>query len=290
MAVQTLAGQRIGGQVGFAAVHVISNDTYCHSLKARRHALKVSGLMYLNRKHDSDACRSKEDSEQISGLREEIHVLKNLIIENHNDLTELQRAEQCAEAELHRHPSPGAATHQATQLSNIQRDLSPGRIEPDGHGTLFQNSLSSHSDTGDEESISDIMANSTGRTRTQSPGKYELEQTQLNIHVADTTVDSAVQPLSAYNSTAGSGSHRASKFLLQMVPYRSRDFRKSFNRPDLLTDGGPAENARPYAEPKPVMEEATNSVRLLLDKWTTLGSAPVSDVLAEGISNNLPEG
>ena len=31
--------------------------------------------------------------------------------------------------------------------------------------------------------------------------------------------------------------------------------------------------------PKPAMREATKSVRLLLDKWTTSGSTPVSDIL-----------
>lgn len=81
----------------------------------------------------------------------------------------------------------------------------------------------------------------------------------------------------------GSAIQRESNFLLQMVPYRPRPSHQ-INCDRLI----------PYKQDtdsdiKHLSHAVTNSVRLLLDKWTNSGSAPVSNILNEEAAKEQSE-
>lgn len=70
--------------------------------------------------------------------------------------------------------------------------------------------------------------------------------------------------------------------LLQMIPYRPISSNPAnLDRSGRLITYGPSIDNNFGNDTKPSMEEATKSVRLLLDKWTTSGSAPVAAILNE---------
>jgi hypothetical protein len=119
--------------------------------------------------------------------------------------------------------------------------------------------------------------------------KAIVELAHSNNLVADTVMNSALQPSKDYDSAAGPGTHRASETLLQIVPYRSRDFEAPSNRTKLFIERESYNIARSDTEQNPIMEEATRGIRFLLDKWTTPGSAPVIDTLAEWVSCTSPD-
>ncbi len=77
--------------------------------------------------------------------------------------------------------------------------------------------------------------------------------------------------------------HRESNVLLQMIPYKPKAPDRI--RSDRLIPAGQG----PDVNTKSVTQEATNSVRLLLDKWTTSGSAPISNVLDEEAAREKTE-
>ncbi|MCJ1426226.1 hypothetical protein MMC29_004129, partial [Sticta canariensis] len=190
--------------------------------------------------------QSKDDSKQISGLREEIALLKTLIIENYNNVTELQRAEQSAEAE---------------------RPLSLD---------------SSLSESDEEGSGADERLNDNKSTQSRHQAEQEnVESSAGNIQASSGFQKSAVQPLAQYDSPLKPGIHQTSALLLQMVPYRPA---ASNSRLISQSNGQMARSPNAIdTSPKPAMEEATKSIRLLLDKWTNLGSAPISDLLDEDV-------
>jgi hypothetical protein len=170
---------------------------------------------------------------------------------------------------------------------SFQEPLSPSRINiPNGGEVPFRRSsspASSLSEPDGEDAGPDKTAGSASRTA--SRGQVDGEKVKSlhdDAHATDTVQESAVQLLSAYKRNVDSGTHRTSTLLLQMVPYRPTISNEArYNQSNCLVPvkrGGPA---RSDTDPKPAMEEATNSVRLLLDKWTTSGSAPVSDMLVE---------
>lgn len=137
----------------------------------------------------------------------------------------------------------------------------------------------------------DTTAGSTRRARSQGQVDHEkTDSSDDDVHAKDRFQDSAVQLLSAHNYTAGSGTSRASTLLLQMVPYTPTNSRAAyFHQSKLLLPAAPSETARSGTDRKPAMDEATKSVRLLLDKWTVSGSAPVSDLLIESATKDTPE-
>ncbi|KAL6718674.1 hypothetical protein ACLMJK_002908 [Lecanora helva] len=221
-------------------------DSEQSMLQVMIHTITVSKLGDMQSK-------SEEDSGHISGLKEEIQILKTLIIENNNNVTNLQHAEELTQAEDRQSSVPTGFTGgfpEAGASFSAQPSKSP---PPD--------SSSSGSDNEDSESDQED---------------------------APKVRDSALQPLSPESHVVGSGHSRTSELLLQMIPYKSDDSRmsylKSSNR--LISD---RDQTMPgiEARPKPAIEEATQSVRLLLDKWTNSGSAPIADVLdAEDARNS----
>lgn len=207
---------------------------------------------------NADASRSQEGSEHLLGLREEIQALKTLIIENHNNVTELQYAERHAQAEAIRDLSSQSDVLEG-QPNNVRelsplRDMTPGEAPSSIGPTALQ-------DQGDQED--------SGSSDEDSSATASNERT-------------AVQRLSIHNRNMGPDPHRASSLLLQMVPYTPRTSNAAHSEPwNRLISSGAGEAVSMLTDAKPAMEEATNSVRLLLDKWTTSGSAPLSDMLIE---------
>lgn len=215
--------------------------------------------------------------------------MKNLIIENHNNLTELQRAEQQSEVEARPPRSPEFPSRQAAEASRDDQQLP---LHTDGNNVAYDNptqtSSASSSETDKDDTESDAVVDGLRRTSSQGPrGDPNATLSHSDARVTEGDLKPAVQPSLAYKSTSGSETHRASSLLLQMIPYRPRAPGAYPTHPHLLTGAGPGV-ARQATDPKPMMEEVTNSVRLLLDKWTTSGSTPVSDVLVETASKDNP--
>lgn len=240
----------------------------------------------LKRRITSDLPRSKEDSKQILGLRDEIDILKTLIIENYNNSMELRHAEQRTEVESQRFPSRGTDKHQGPDPSfGSQEPLSAGPIEiPDlDHTTSRKPSspVSSLSESDHEDvDPGKIAENARPSTSQGHVDQGHSDSSTDDAHRTDKMQESAVQQMSTYKSAVGSGSYRVSTSLLQMVPYKPNvAYSTQWNR---------SISAGPDTVQRSAMEEATRSVRLLLDKWTTSGSAPVSELLAETESKEPP--
>ena len=87
----------------------------------------------------------------------------------------------------------------------------------------------------------------------------------------------------SYNGAADSGVHRESNILLQMVPYRPAN-PDSIPSDRLIAGGNGLDSGATSAT-----QEVTKSVRLLLDKWTTSGSAPISNILDEEAAREKSE-
>lgn len=184
--------------------------------------------------------RSKDDSKQISSLREEIALLKTHIIENYNNVVELQHAERSA----------------------AERSLS--ELDEEGSGA-------------DERLNDDKLTQSRHQAEQEN-----VESSADNIQSSSDLQGTPVQPLARYDSSLKPGIHQTSALLLQMVPYRPAAFNSRHISQSNGQIIGPARSSNAIdTSPKPAMEEATKSVRLLLDKWTNSGSAPISDLLDE---------
>ena len=75
--------------------------------------------------------RSKQDSGQLTGLKEEIELLKTLIIESHNNVTNLQRAEELTKAEDSHEPLPnGPNLYEPHSFDNAHGNPAPYPPEP----------------------------------------------------------------------------------------------------------------------------------------------------------------
>ena len=216
---------------------------------------------------DPDVCSSKEDSQQISILRQEIDHLKTLIVENYASAAELRRAEQSTEAEDRRSDFPELDIDEAPRI--------PSPI-PSSHG-------SSSPDSDDEV---EATASIVGEREPQlSPSRNDQERSKkLRRHSQEGKTNrlSVVQPPQMIDSTSPSVKRQASSMLLQMIPYRPISSNPAnLDRSGRLIAFRPSIDERLETDAKPPMVEATKSVRLLLDKWTTSGSAPIDAILNE---------
>ena len=237
-----------------------------------------------------DAPRSKEDSEQILGLRDEINLLKTLIIENYNNSIELQHAEQCTEVESGI-PFLGSDMRQGPPPYDPLEPVSAGPTDMphlDPNTSQKPHSIASSLSGSDHEDVGPSRTAGSAR-RSRSRGHVDQDHSGSSsddTHGTDKFQESTVQQVSTYNGTAGFGTHRASTSLLQMVPYRPNAAYST--QGNLFISAGPDGSTRPDTVPGSALEEATRSVRLLLDKWTTSGSAPVSEILAETENTKQP--
>ena len=194
----------------------------------------------------------------MSELRDEIALLKTFIVENHDNATKLQRAEELAEAESREirlygeHPSE----------FSMKNDLPSNPLPPEPPASLPTESNLSDSESEKERHQSHADSIS---------GKANEEHKPRNT---------AIQIASMYQGILDYDKSRTSTLLLQMIPYQPRpSVPLNGDGSRLLISAEPGAPPRPELNPKPSLSDASQSVRLLLDKWTTSGSAPISNVL-----------
>jgi hypothetical protein len=213
-------------------------------------------------------------------------------MESYNNLTELRRAEQSTDAE-------SRVDSIYTDASNTGAPLPYG---DNGNASLIP------------VGVPDVYVYERPTTRSPSirPGASKFDDEAPDSgDGADDDVDSTTSTDQSDKSAAGgidttneeglltnesyrplrldendglySRTHRESNILLQMVPYRPR--LPNSTQSDRLICGGQSSNSgRTSAK-----QEATNSVRLLLDKWTNSGSAPISNILDEEAAKEKDE-
>ena len=221
--------------------------------------------------------------------------MKTLIIENYNNSIELQHAEHYTELESRGIQSLGTDIRQGPPPYHPQEPLTAGppdiidldhttsQVPPSPRPRLYE--------SDNEDGVSARTADSVRATTSQGHvDEVHSDASTDDAHATDeiqasTSLEfrlqqlSILQQMSTYDSNVGSSTNRASTSLLQMVPYRP-NAAYSTQRNRFISAGSDT-------VPGSAMEEATRSVRLLLDKWTTSGSAPVSKVLTE-IENTKP--
>ena len=219
----------------------------------------------------------------MTGLKVEIKLLATLVKENYDKLMALRHAEQSTEAEAHQpvfgdgghpkvhnqHVADSTFLSDLIDVSNafeppIRRSSSPTPNAPESdHGD-------STSEDGDDNDDDDDVSS----TKSQ-PDHGDTGPKDATLDVKGVISRSSSKPRLSYNGSSDRVVHRESDVLLQMVPYRPRG--PSPIRSDYLLAGGQDLDNGTETQ----TEEATNSVRLLLDKWTTMGSAPISNILDE---------
>ena len=282
MAIQEDESHGARGQAGFSSVDAAMHNTHTHSVKIRSHRLKVCSSSRLIAGESPKISRSKQDSEHITGLKVEIKLLKTFIMESYNNLIELRRAEQSTEAEAQYQPMFGGSNHPG--VHHPYGDGSTFPPNPTGGSNAYESpitrspsptsnaSKSENEDSNSDDEADDYVNSTKSKDQNDQDGTGPAGDTSNKEGLISRL---SFQPRSSYNDASDPTIHRESNLLLQMVPYGLRLPNRI--RSDRLIPGGQG----PDSDTKSATQEATNSVRLLLDKWTTLGSAPVSNVLDE---------
>lgn len=275
------------------------HNPHTQRFQAGPYGLEVFNISKLIAPDPSKFTRSKQDSEHIIGLKVEINLLKTFIMESYNNLAELKRAEQSTEAEEQYQSTSRGNTNLATHHlyddphlrfsdpidgsslhePEIRRSPSPASRASDSENEYSK--LGSESDDSEDNNDCDDdidddaddgrANNDTHKSKNQND--QDRSRTTCNRFSEEGSVSKAsLQPQSSFSNGTGFTRRRESLFLLQMVPYRPRPLRQ-INSDRLI----------PYEEDldNDNKQGATNSVRLLLDKWTNSGSAPVSEILIE---------
>ena len=208
----------------------------------------------------------------------------------------LQRAEQRTEAEAGRYPFPRYDLHRGPQPP--YDFLEPP--QPDRLNIPNMNDIPSPRSPSADSSLSEPENEDRGPDKTAGSTRDIPQRNQIHSEYADSSDDdahptntyqeSALQSQPEYKDNSGSAKTRTSTLLLEMVPFKPRTSDTAYyHRPNHLISAGPSEPARLNTNPKPAMEEATKSVRLLLDKWTTSGSAPIASLLVEESAKHPPD-
>ncbi len=202
-------------------------------------------------------------------------------MESYNNLTELRRAEQSMEAEARYQPVSGGSNQPGTRHPSGDGSTFP----PDTTGgsnaheppTRSPSPTSRASKLENEDSNSDDGADDDDHS-TKSKDQHDQDGTRPAGDASNTEGSiskSSYKPRPSCDDASDPIVHRESNLLLQMVPYRPR--LSNGIRSDRLLPGTQGRES----DTKSATRGATDSVRLLLDKWTTLGSAPVSNILDE---------
>ncbi|KAL9013387.1 MAG: hypothetical protein Q9173_001915 [Seirophora scorigena] len=220
--------------------------------------------------------RSREDSHHISDLSSEIKLLKTLIIENRSNLEELRLAEQDSGAQdthdsgknIHVRTLDGHVPYPQEQepQSAFKRPRSP-RGRSYSPNPLHSETEYSEAEKGDEE-VSDLEGK-------DPEDKIDPHRTDNDARKVNAIQERSTQPPPPYRGPSETSMHRESNLLLQMVPHASRILNP--RSPQYLLTG----TQGPDNDVKSGMQEATSNIRLLLDKWTNPGSAPIADLLAQ---------
>lgn len=227
-------------------------------------------------------------------------------MENHNNLTELRRAEQSTEAE-----------EQYRSMSG--EDIHPARDHPFGNGNIILHNqiggsnlheprmtrssppVSTAAKDGSEDSNSggesdndkdehDNDDDDDDEKSVNDSHKFKNQHDQDDANLAGDTSNTkgsvskfSFQPQPSLVDGISSTAHRESSLLLQIVPYRPRTLHQ-VNSDRLIPYRQETEN-----DIKHLTQGATNSVRLLLEKWTNSGSAPVANILNEEAAKEKSE-
>lgn len=209
----------------------------------------------------------------------DIKLLKTFINENYDNLISLRRAEQSAKVEArHRpmsgyYPSADGSTFPSDPISAsyvfeppIARSPSPA-----SNTSKSDNEDSNNDDRRDEDDHNDVSS-----TRSKEQNDRDSAGPKRDASSAKGLVSGVpYQPRSSYVDSSDPATHRESNLLLQMVPYKPG--RPDPIRSDRLISGGDGPDSGTIS----ATQEVTKSVRLLLDKWTTSGSGPISNILDE---------
>ena len=193
----------------------------------------------------------------------------------------LRHAEQSTEVEARYQPIPGDESHPKVQNPHADDSTFPSNpidvsiaFEPPTRRSSSPTPNPSESDHGD--SSSEGVDDNDGVSSTKSQNDHGNSGPKgITPDVKEVISGSAPKPRLSYNGPSDSDVHRESDLLLQMVPYRPRGPHPI--RSDYLLAGG----QDPDNGTETTTEEATRSVRLLLDKWTAMGSAPIANILDE---------
>ncbi|KAL8869782.1 MAG: hypothetical protein Q9174_004014 [Haloplaca sp. 1 TL-2023] len=261
----------------FASVRWLFRRTKAMELEARlssqQSMLQVITQTLTVSKLGSIDSRAKKDSDQIQDLTAEIKLLKAFIMENHNNLADLRRAEDVTAAKAIYQQFVDGGIHTAdAKVSNPSDplDLHEPRVSP-SHSA----SPTAFDSTEDIFHLHDQRDN-FGRRRSNNM----KEADPSHVQYPDNTGGAKIQTISkspvqfqTAEDTFHTPLYRESDLLLQMIPYRP-NFLRPIRSDYLLTEGQVSD---PHAES--ATKEATKSIRLLLDKWTTAGSGPVSNAL-----------
>jgi hypothetical protein len=212
-------------------------------------------------------------------------------MESYNNLTELRRAEQSTEAEsrfdsISRSASHPGARHPYMESGNASSIPvgAPNAYEPPTTRSPSPRPSASNSD--DEDPDSDGGADDDIKSSTSTDQSDKFVAGGIDATNAEGLLTKMpYRPLTSDEyDTSDSKAHRESNILLQMFPYRPR--LPSPTRSDRLICGG---WRTPNSGKTSAKQEATNSVRLLLDKWTNSGSAPISNILDEEAAGEKDE-
>ena len=125
-------------------------------------------------------------------------------------------------------------------------------------------------------------ADSTSSEEENDQPRAGLTGGNLKAEASMSRLGTSTEP--SQNNNMNFSSYRESSLFLQMVPFRPRPS-PAFNSDRLLGLGSQG----PDRGGNTATQEATDSVRLLLDKWTTSGSAPVSNLLDEEAARDEKE-
>ena len=266
MDVQEDESHGAGVKIGLPPIHASMYHHHIDGIKVGPYGNKVCKSLVLIFTRGAKFFRSKEDSQHISGLKDEITLLKAFIMESYNNLTELRRNESRAEMESEYQPNDSGYGDSSAAASYPQSDND-------------QNAESGSSSSDDEPGPLD------------ADRETSMEAQRLTSQQGDNRRDPSreiskysTQPPTPKNGPASRDAHRESNLLLQMVPYRPK--LPGPIRSDRLLPAAPGQDGSKATTSK----GPTESVRYLLDKWTVSGSTPISTILDEESSKEERKG
>ena len=211
----------------------------------------------------------------------EIKLLTTLLKENYDKVMALRHAEQSTEAEARYQPVPGDESHPEVHNPHVEDSTFPSNpidvsnaFEPPTRRSSSSTPNASKSDHGDSNSEGGDDDDDVSSTKSQND-HGDTGHNGITLDVKRIISGSSSKQRPSYNGSLDPVLHRESDLLLQMVPYRPRGphpIRSDY----LLASGQDPDNST-----ETTTEEATKSIRLLLDRWTTTGSAPISNILDE---------
>lgn len=184
-------------------------------------------------------------------------------MDSYSNVTELRHAEISADIEARDEPIVIDSSQHKTR-SDHRQGSQPSNVDSNL-------SASSASEATDESSASDEEKDADDTPNSASAAEKFGDSSDSHGIIKRPATTRGI----SHRETAENNLHRESDALLQMVPYRPKP--PYGITPDRLIGEAPM----PNGDPKPTAEGTTASVRLLLDKWTVSGSAPISNILKE---------